>query len=73
MNRKILSTIIVAAIGVVGVLVILYAWHLPPFEAVVPATENAYVRGRITSLAPQVAGYVAAVEVTDFQRSTRGT
>ncbi|ARJ70515.1 HlyD family secretion protein [Paracoccus contaminans] len=72
MNRKILSTIIVAAIGVVGVLVILYAWHLPPFEAAVPATENAYVRGRITSLAPQVAGYVAVVEVTDFQTVHKG-
>lgn len=72
MNRKLISTLIITAIGALGVLVILYAWHLPPFEAVVPATENAYIRGRITSLSPQVAGYVAAVEVTDFQTVRKG-
>lgn len=72
MNRKLFSTLVVAGIGILGVLVILYAWHLPPFEAAVPATENAYVRGRITSLSPQVAGYVAAVEVTDFQTVHKG-
>lgn len=72
MNRKILSTLVVAVIGTLGVLIILYAWHLPPFAASVPETENAYVRGRIVSLAPQVAGYVAAVEVTDFQEVRKG-
>lgn len=30
-----------------------------------PSTDNAYVRGDITSLAPKVAGYVVAVEVAD--------
>lgn len=72
MNRKLLSTLFVAVIGAIGVLIILYAWHLPPFAASVPETENAYVRGRVTSLAPQVAGYVASVEVTDFQTVHKG-
>lgn len=72
MNRKLLSTLVVAVIGAIGVCVILYAWRLPPFAAAVPETENAYVRGRIVSLAPQVAGYVASVEVTDFQRVHKG-
>lgn len=31
------------------------------------ATDNAYVRGDLTSLAPKVAGYVTAVEVADNQ------
>lgn len=31
------------------------------------ATDNAYVRGDVTSLAPKVAGYVVAVEVQDNQ------
>jgi membrane fusion protein (multidrug efflux system) len=31
------------------------------------ATDNAFVRGDVTSLAPKVAGYVTAVEVEDNQ------
>lgn len=31
------------------------------------ATDNAYIRGEITSLAPKVGGYVTSVEVTDHQ------
>ena len=31
------------------------------------STDNAYVRGDVTSLAPKVAGYVTAVEVEDNQ------
>lgn len=36
------------------------------------ATDNAYVRGDITSLAPRVAGYVTAVEVRDNQTVRAG-
>lgn len=35
-------------------------------------TDNAYVRGDVTSLAPKVAGYVVAVEVRDNQAVRRG-
>lgn len=35
-------------------------------------TDNAYVRGDITSLAPKVAGYVTAVEVSDNQAVRAG-
>ena len=55
-----------------GVLLLLFAWHLPPFAPSQPTTENAYVRGRVTSIAPQLSGYVSAVEVQDFQAVTRG-
>jgi membrane fusion protein (multidrug efflux system) len=37
-----------------------------------PSTDNAYVRGDITSLAPKVAGYVTAVEVKDNQAVRAG-
>src|SRR3546814_6638220 len=35
------------------------------------STDNAYVRGDITSLAPKVAGYLTAVEVADKQEIGR--
>ncbi|RYF18311.1 MAG: HlyD family secretion protein [Comamonadaceae bacterium] len=36
------------------------------------ATDNAYVRGEVTSLAPKVGGYVTAVEVQDNQAVRAG-
>jgi len=36
------------------------------------ATDNAYVQGDVTSLAPKVGGYVTAVEVTDNQAVQAG-
>lgn len=35
-------------------------------------TDNAYVRGQITVLAPQVSGYVGEVLVQDFERVAAG-
>jgi membrane fusion protein (multidrug efflux system) len=35
-------------------------------------TDNAYIRGDMTSLAPKVAGYVTAVEVQDNQTVRAG-
>ena len=35
-------------------------------------TDNAYIRGDMTSLAPKVAGYVTAVEVQDNQAVRTG-
>ncbi|MCZ0960026.1 HlyD family secretion protein [Paracoccus benzoatiresistens] len=66
-KENLLPTLIALVIGAAGVLLLLYAWHLPPFQASEPTTENAYVRGKVTIIAPQVTGYVSAVEVTDFQ------
>ena len=62
--------VIIAGIG--GVLLVLYAWKLPPFTGTVQSTENAYVRGYVTLLAPKVDGYVRAVRVKDFQAVTKG-
>lgn len=54
------------ALAVIGVVLILYAWRLPPFVSAIESTENAYVRGQTTIIAPQVNGYVAEVPLQDF-------
>jgi membrane fusion protein (multidrug efflux system) len=36
------------------------------------STDNAYVRGDVTSLAPKVTGYVTAVEIQDNQTVSAG-
>jgi multidrug resistance efflux pump len=59
-------------VALIGVLAILYAWQLWPFSSRVVVTENAYVRGQITVLAPQVNGYVTEVLVQDFDQVTQG-
>lgn len=66
------ATLIVVAIGVVSILIILYAWGLPPFRHVVEGTDNAYVRGQTTVISPQVSGYVVQVPVRDFQQVKAG-
>ncbi|MBA1156665.1 HlyD family secretion protein [Microvirga mediterraneensis] len=66
------STILAALIGIAGVALVLYAWRLPPFTSSVQTTDNAYVRGQITIIAPQLAGYVAQVAVQDFQHVKAG-
>lgn len=55
-----------------GVLAALYAWGLPPFRASSQTTDNAYVRGQTTIIAPQVGGYVTEVLVQDFQTVQAG-
>lgn len=61
------TSLIVGAIALLGVLIVLYAWDLPPFRSAVQSTDNAYVRGTTTLISPQVNGYVAAVPVQDYQ------
>ncbi|WP_085026561.1 HlyD family secretion protein [Ensifer aridi] len=46
-----------------------WAWARPSGVA---STDNAYIRGDVTSLAPKVAGYVTAVEVEDNQTVRAG-
>lgn len=66
------ATLLALAFGIVGVGLVLHAWELPPFTSPVRTTENAYVRGKVTFLAPQVAGHIAEVEVQDYQTVTAG-
>jgi multidrug resistance efflux pump len=64
---RLLSSLGFAAVAIVGVLVVLYAWQLPPFSSAVETTENALVRGQVTIIGPQLSGYVHEVPVQDFQ------
>ena len=64
---RIISSLGFAAIAIIGVLIVLYAWQLPPFSSAVETTENALVRGQVTIIGPQLSGYVFEVPVQDFQ------
>ena len=66
------STYVALAVGLAGIGVILYAWRLPPFASAIETTENAYVRGQVTVIAPQLAGYIAEVAVQDFATVRQG-
>jgi multidrug resistance efflux pump len=56
-----------ALVALVGVLVVLYAWRLPPFSSPIVSTENATVRGQVTVVGSQLPAYVVDVKVQDFQ------
>lgn len=63
------------AIGILaagGIMAILYAWQLPPFAGWSEETDNAYVKGKVTIISPQVSGYVTSVPVQDFQTVRMG-
>lgn len=66
------TVIAIVVIAVVAVLVILYAWRLPPFAGLREDTNDAYVRGRVTIISPQVSGYVTSVPVNDFDEVKAG-
>ena len=59
-------------IGLAGVLMVLWAWQLPPFKRSVETTDNAYVRGQVTVISPQVAGYVTKVDANDYEVVKQG-
>lgn len=64
---RLLSSICFAAVALAGVLLVLYAWRLPPFSSAIESTENALVRGQVTLIGPQLSGYIVDVPVHDFQ------
>ncbi|MCR6498776.1 HlyD family secretion protein [Shinella sp. CPCC 101442] len=61
------ATALAVILGLAGVGVVAYAWQLPPFSSDVQTTDNAYVRGYVTLISPQLAGYVTDVEVKDYE------
>ncbi len=58
---------IFAIVILAGILLILAAWRLPPFNGAAQRTEDAYVQGHTTIISPQVSGYVWKVAVDDYQ------
>jgi len=72
-RRKIIvSGTLFALVALIGVLIVLYAWNLPPFHSAVQSTENATVRGQVTIISPQLSGYIVEVNVQDFQAVRQG-
>jgi multidrug resistance efflux pump len=66
------ATLIVLLVGLTGIFLVLYAWRLPPFDNSEEMTDNAYVRGYVTVLSPQVSGYIVDVPVKDYQSVKQG-
>ncbi len=66
------SVVVMIVVALLGIALILRAWSLWPFNSTWESTDNAYVRGQITVLAPQVNGYVTEVLVKDFQHVKQG-
>jgi multidrug resistance efflux pump len=60
------ATIPALLLGLAGVLLVLYTWRLPPFTSSVQTTDDAYVRGLVTVISPQVAGYLVDIPVRDY-------
>lgn len=65
-------TLLVILGALIGTSLVLYAWRLPPFTSSVEMTDNAYVRGYVTTLSPQVGGYIVDVPVQDYQAVEKG-
>jgi multidrug resistance efflux pump len=66
------AIVLTAVVTLAVVLLILFLWKLPPFAGSVQRTDNAYVRGQVTVIAPQLSGYVTKVLVQDFQSVRAG-
>lgn len=66
------ATALAVLLGVAGLVAVLYAWHLPPFSSEVQTTDNAYVRGYVTLISPQLSGYVTDVPIKDYETVKAG-
>ena len=66
------ATVVIVLLVLGGIAAVLAAWRLPPFSTATEQTDNAYVRGRVTVIAPQVNGYVTQVLVRDFAQVKAG-
>lgn len=71
-RRMLLSYIIFVVIAGSGILLVLYAWDLFPFTSFWQSTEDAYLRGNVTVISPQINGYIVNVPVQDFQWVHKG-
>jgi Multidrug resistance efflux pump len=67
-----IATYVALLVGAAGVVLVLYTWNLPPFHGSIETTNDAYVRGQVTLLSPQLGGYLTDVPVQDYQKVHKG-
>jgi len=63
---RIRALIIIVVLALAAAVGVLYAFGFWPFAGGVEITDDAYVHGRTTVIAPQVSGYVVQVSVSDY-------
>lgn len=66
------ATILSILLALLAVLAVLRAWEIWPFGSNIEETDNAYVRGYPTVIAPQVNGYIVGVLVKDYAQVHAG-
>ena len=66
------TIIVIVLLALCAIGVVLSAWRLPPFAGTSEDTDNAYVRGLVTTISSQVSGYVTSVPVDDFAEVKSG-
>ena len=66
------TTAVSAGLALLALLAVLRAWEIWPFGGYIEVTDNAYVRGYPTVIAPQVNGYIVGVLVRDFAHVRAG-
>ncbi|KTC40009.1 hypothetical protein AO269_31370 [Pseudomonas putida] len=62
----------IALVALLAVTLVLYIWRFFPFSDDGPYTDNAYVRGYVTTLAPEVSGHLTNVLVKDYETVHEG-
>src|SRR5262245_34407835 len=71
-SRRLPLIVITIVLALGAIVAVLAAWNFPPFAGGRERTDNAYVRGLTMNVAPQVSGYVVAVEVKDYEQVRAG-
>lgn len=64
--------VLMFGIFVLGVVMILWAWRLGPFNTDIQQTDNSYIKGQTTLLSSQINGYIQAVYAKDFDQVKAG-
>lgn len=63
---------VMAVILMVGIIAIMWAWRIGPFNTPIQDTDNSYVKGTTTVLSSQINGYIQEVLVNDFDHVKQG-
>ncbi|WP_336287487.1 MULTISPECIES: HlyD family secretion protein [unclassified Bartonella] len=66
------ATIVTFLSGVIGILLILWAWRLPPFVSTIQMTDNASIKGNVTLVSSQISGVIEKIYVQDYQKVEQG-